>query len=309
MPVHYPIRAASQLTGLSLDTLRAWERRYRAVTPIRAGRGRLYSDADIRRLLLLRRAVDGGHAIGQVASLSDAELKELHAAATSTQQMRPEADRVISQAVEPVLKAVQSYDYAATNEELGRLALLLTPSELVHQAVLPLMRLAGERWEKGLFQIAHEHLLSACVRNLLGGMVRRQDTRNGAPGILLTTPSGELHEFGILAAAMIAVAHQFQVSYLGPNLPAAEILFAAQSLMPRAVVLGIMETNATPAVQAEVERLAQDLPTGVELWIGGSGRTFAAPSVSDKTIALEDLAAFERHLERLKIVREKELAK
>jgi MerR family transcriptional regulator, light-induced transcriptional regulator len=309
MPVQYPIRAASKLTGLPVDTLRAWERRYQAVNPSRAGRGRLYSEADIRRLLLLRHAVDGGHAIGQVASLSDDALEELHLTATTAQKARPDADGGVFQALEPILKAIQAYDYAATNEELGRLALLLTPRELVHKVALPLMRLAGENWEKGRFQIAHEHLLSACVRNLLGGLVRRQETRNGHPGILVTTPAGELHEFGILAAAMIAVAHQFQVAYLGTNLPATEILFAARNLAPRAVVLGVMEMNATPVVRAEVERLGRELPNGVELWIGGSGRNVAGHAASDRTIVVEDLAGFERHLERLKTSQVKEKAR
>jgi DNA-binding transcriptional MerR regulator len=293
MPLQYPIRAASQLTGLPVDTLRAWERRYQAVVPARVGRGRLYSEADIRRLQLLRNAVDSGHAIGQVASMTDQALEELHRAG-------PNQDRAIRSALEPVLKAIQAYDYPAANEELGRLALLLPPGELVHNAVLPLMRQAGDNWEQGVFQIAHEHLLSACVRNLLGGLVRRQDSRAGAPRILLTTPAGELHEFGILGAAILGVAHQFQVSYLGPNLPAQEIRFAAESLSPRAVVLGLMEMNATAAVRADVKRLSRELPAGVELWIGGTGRKHFAESPKGNTVVIDDLAAFERHLERLK---------
>ena len=77
MPVEYPIRAAAKLTGISLDTLRAWERRYKAVTPARTKRGRLYDESAIRRLLLLKGAVERGRSIGQVASLPDAELEEL----------------------------------------------------------------------------------------------------------------------------------------------------------------------------------------------------------------------------------------
>ena len=38
---HYPIRAVAKLTGLGIDTLRAWERRHRAVTPVRDDRGRI----------------------------------------------------------------------------------------------------------------------------------------------------------------------------------------------------------------------------------------------------------------------------
>src|SRR6185436_7231599 len=46
-PAPYPIRAVSKLTGIAIDTLRAWERRHRAVTPVRDDRGRMYTDADI----------------------------------------------------------------------------------------------------------------------------------------------------------------------------------------------------------------------------------------------------------------------
>ena len=56
--LRYPIRAVSKLTGISVDTLRAWERRYAVVDPERDERGRLYSDADVERLRLLRQAVE-----------------------------------------------------------------------------------------------------------------------------------------------------------------------------------------------------------------------------------------------------------
>ena len=79
----YPIRAVSRLTGIAIDTLRAWERRHGAVTPIRDDRGRMYTDADIARLRLLRGAVEHGHTIGRLAALSDAELRHLAATAGS----------------------------------------------------------------------------------------------------------------------------------------------------------------------------------------------------------------------------------
>ena len=69
----YPIRAVSKMTGIGIDTLRAWERRHGAVTPTRDDRGRMYTDADIARLRLLRGAVEHRHAIGRLAGLSDAE--------------------------------------------------------------------------------------------------------------------------------------------------------------------------------------------------------------------------------------------
>lgn len=303
MSVEYPIRAAAKLTGISLDTLRAWERRYNAVTPARTGRGRLYDERAIRRLLLLKSAVERGRSIGQVASLPDAELEELERNAQSFSR-KPE----ISSPPEPptpvlrrLLDAIGAYDYASANDELGRLALLLRPNELVYRVVLPLMRLTGENWEKGVYQIAQEHMLSACVRNLLGGLVRLQKTGPWSRRILFTTPAGELHEFGILAAAMLAVAQEFQVAYLGPNLPAREVLEAAAKSEPHAVVLGIMKTNATPVAMDDVHQLAAELPLSSELWLGGSGASTVTNGLTrDGLLVLEDLTHFERHLARLK---------
>jgi len=65
----YPIRVVSKMTGLGIDTLRAWERRYGAVTPTRDGRGRMYTEADVARLRLLNGAVEQGHRIGRLAGL------------------------------------------------------------------------------------------------------------------------------------------------------------------------------------------------------------------------------------------------
>ena len=309
MPVQYPIRAAAKLTGITVDTLRAWERRYQAVTPTRTERGRVYADADIRRLLLLRSAVDSGRAIGQVASLSDAELQNLDRQALSfSRKHETRSDpKTVLPALQPLVDAIKTYDYAATNDELGRLALLLRPAELVHRVVLPLMQMAGENWSNGSFQMAQEHMLSACVRNLLGGLVRLQRTVNGSAGLLLTTPAGELHEFGILAAAMLAVAHEFPVTYLGPNLPASEILSAAGKSAPRVVVLGIMNTNATPAVRDDVHRLASELPAATELWVGGSGAAQIFNGVvRGGVFTLGDLTDFERHLARLSVTPSRE---
>jgi DNA-binding transcriptional MerR regulator len=73
----YPIRAASRLTRLSIETLRAWERRYKAVEPSRQSGLRFYSNQDIYRLTLLRDAVERGYSIGQAARLSNKELNAL----------------------------------------------------------------------------------------------------------------------------------------------------------------------------------------------------------------------------------------
>src|SRR4051812_25804905 len=77
----YRIGAVARFTGLTTSGIRVWERRYGALTPARSERGgRLYDDADVERLVLLRRLLEAGHSIGTIAALPEAELERLAAA-------------------------------------------------------------------------------------------------------------------------------------------------------------------------------------------------------------------------------------
>lgn len=75
--VSFRIGTVSRMTGIPVDTLRIWERRYAVVTPKRSqGSDRLYNRDDIKRLGLIKRLVDRAHAIGSIASLSDTALEQ-----------------------------------------------------------------------------------------------------------------------------------------------------------------------------------------------------------------------------------------
>ncbi|HSH37156.1 MAG TPA: MerR family transcriptional regulator, partial [Chthoniobacterales bacterium] len=65
------IKLVARQTGLSVHTIRVWEKRHGAVRPVRAANNRrLYSEQDIERLKLLRQATIAGHTIGQIAQSS-----------------------------------------------------------------------------------------------------------------------------------------------------------------------------------------------------------------------------------------------
>lgn len=70
------IGAVSRLTGLSVHTVRKWEERYGAVTPVRTERGqRLYSREDVRRLALIRRLTQAGLPLNDIASAATSRLE------------------------------------------------------------------------------------------------------------------------------------------------------------------------------------------------------------------------------------------
>src|SRR3954447_25705989 len=118
-PPLYPIRAVSRMTGLTVDTLRAWERRYDAVVPTRNDRGRVYSEADVARLKRLDELVKHGHAIGTIAAASDPELERL-LQATDVHAVRPEPAPMAN--LEGLTAALDRYDLDAVEATLNRYA-------------------------------------------------------------------------------------------------------------------------------------------------------------------------------------------
>ncbi len=74
----YRSGAVARMVRIPVATLRIWERRYQVVGPALTPSGhRLYSGADVERLLLIKQLVDQGHAIGSLASLPMASLLEI----------------------------------------------------------------------------------------------------------------------------------------------------------------------------------------------------------------------------------------
>ena len=289
----YPIRAVAKITGLSLDTLRAWERRYHAVEPEHTERGRQYGPAHIERLLLLRQLIRQGHSIGQIAGLPDLELQSLLA-----RPAQPPSE-VAPALIAPVLNAIEAFDSARAAEELSRLAAVLAPRDLVYQVALPLMRETGVRWHKGTFAIAQEHLVSANLRSLLGGMMRLYRNSGSNAKMVLATPAGDTHEFGILAAAMLAAIAGMEPVYLGASLPGLEITRAVERTDARVLTLGI--TLPSPDTPEQIREIAAALPATSEFWVGGEGAGAIDLSVFGRRILrVSDLSAFESECVRWK---------
>lgn len=256
---HYPIRAVARMTGLSLDTLRAWERRYQAVVPERGERGRVYTDRHVARLKQLATLVESGHAIGTIATLSDAELRRL-----IPDREGPAASAAPILELDPLLRSVKQYDLAAIEAELNRYALMLPPAELIFGVVMPVLRELGMRWESGNINPAHEHLVSGIIRGMLGGLLRSMPRPARATRIVFAATEGERHELGLLCGAVLAAVSGYAAIYLGPDLPAADIAHAVRESGATILVL-----SATTPGNPDLGKLRR-LPESITVWIGGA---------------------------------------
>jgi methylmalonyl-CoA mutase cobalamin-binding subunit len=290
----------SRLTGLSPDIIRAWERRYGVVAPTRGPRGaRLYADGDVAHLRLLRRAVTSGRAIGDVARLERGELEALVGPTVPDATRAAVAATPGTGTLAPALAALERFDHAALGRCLGDALMAFGARDFVDRVAAPLLVEAGDRWADGTLSVADEHLLSGVMHNLLGGVVRSRQTV-GHPTVLLATPSGERHEFGLLMAGLVIAESGCDLCYLGVDLPAAEVAAAARRSGAAVVGLGLSWGEELDARVAEIRRVEREVPATIELWIGGRAAGLAAAQLkSTRAVVIDQMTTLENDLDRL----------
>ena len=292
----HPVRLVAQRTGLTPHVLRAWERRYGAVSPSRSEGGqRLYSDLDIERLRTLHRLGETGHAIAPLARLTLPELEQLARAEAAAQP------RVTGQApaaapggiMDEALAATSTLDAPRLQAALERAAIGLGVPAFLDQIAGPLLREIGRGWRDGRLGIAHEHFASAAVRRVLGWILRTYEVSGTAPRVVVATPAGQRHELGAMLAAAAAASEGWGVTYLGADLPAEDVLAAARQSHARAVALSALHPTDDPGLIGYVGDLRRALPADVRLLIGGPAATAHRKALAARgTDVMEDLGEF-----------------
>lgn len=262
----YSLGAVARLTSLSPHVLRAWERRYGAVKPLRTPGGtRRYRESDVARLRRLRAAVQAGHAISEVANASDAELERRLRLTPTTP----------TPSLAPLIEAIEQLDGPGVERLLGVQLAALGGARFARSVASPLLHMIGSRWEAGQLCIASEHLASSILRSLLGSALRPTTAAIQAPPILFTTLPGEAHELGSLMAAVTTADAGGHPVFVGGNLPVAEIVDAAETVGAAAVAVSICHVNGGEPRSA-LDALRAALPARVEVWVGGAAATEVA---------------------------------
>jgi DNA-binding transcriptional MerR regulator len=294
----FTIKAVAQATGLTVETLRAWERRYEVVQPSRDSSGRrTYSASDVARLRLLRSATELGHTISRLAQLNEDELAKL--VADSGGHARSAVARGQTY-VDRALDATLHSDPSGVEEVLTSALALLPPNEVVNSVLVPLVREVGDRWHRGEVSIAQEHMVTDIVKRLIISVSRGYLRSDQGPCLVLATLSGERHELGILMCSWLAATRRFRTHYLGVDCPAEEIARFALEVEARAVLISlVMPENEVPALE-QLGDLARVLDGRCEVWVGGFAARMVTPTeIPSGCVLLPTGLDFEQRLDLL----------
>jgi len=270
----YPIKVVSQMTGLSVFVIRAWEKRYDVVRPERTETNRrLYSEEDIEKLKLLNNAINKGHSIGGIAHLSVSELRSILERNSTALNVPTELSKEKFFDTESILKncmeAVKSYDGKKLSTILLKASSKMSQPQLIENLIIPLVYEIGDLWHEGDIRVANEHLASAIIRSFLTSLIEQHIPSENAPIIISATPRGQDHELGALIAGVTAASVGYKVIYLGPNLPVEEIAAVTDNLDAKVVALSIVYPNDDPQLKLDLVNLKKMLPGKTSLIVGG----------------------------------------
>ncbi|MEO7448989.1 MAG: MerR family transcriptional regulator [Humibacillus sp.] len=270
----YTIKRAAEVTGISVATLRAWERRYGVVDPQRSDGGyRLYGPDDVRALSIMNSLVNDGWSAREAAAetlrrLSSNEGGERSLGGTVT-NLRPHTGGVQSEDAEALIRAAERLDSASASAVLDARFALGTFEHVIDDWLMPTLKRVGEEWAQGRLTVAGEHLVAYAVQRRLAAAYEAASGRNDGPSLIIGLPPGARHELGLLAFAVAARRVGFATVYVGADLPVADWASAVKARRAMGIVLAVPRPEDIRPAQKIVDTLHRDNPQLV-VGLGGS---------------------------------------
>jgi DNA-binding transcriptional MerR regulator len=286
----YTIGTVSKLTGVGPITLRAWERRYELIEPVRKDSGhRLYTRKNIDQINRITALTSRGIRISQI------QPEMLETAEASDDEESSGADSWNSY-LDGLIAAIIRFDEERL-EEIYNEVLSLYPIELVTRKLLrPLLIELGLRWEEEKGSVAEEHFFAFYLRNKLGARFHHRSRKNQGPLLLLAGLPGEFHEIALLLFALAANEQNYRLISLGANMPFEELSQVAEQTSSNAIVLS---GSIEPGKKVLEQGLANLVKTcKVPVFIGGQASVYACDEIN-KTGAVAVGNDLESGLQRL----------
>ncbi len=277
-----PIAAVERETGLAKDTLRVWEKRYGFPQPMRDLNGdRLYPADQVQQLQLIRRLLDAGLRPGKVVGLGATDLQHLLEQQASSQRTEsPRTEPTAGQGpvpvdLAPLLAAIAAHNPQSLRHALHNAQMRMGLAPFVTDLAAPLTTAVGDAWARGRFEIFEEHLFTEVITGVLRQAISSlpPSSASGAltrPKVLLTTIPQELHGLGLLMVEALLALDGCNCVSLGTQTPLGDIVQAAQAHHADVVALSFSSVQTGTLVLASLRELRAQLPSSIDLWVGGS---------------------------------------
>lgn len=271
----YTIKHASELTGVSGATLRAWERRYGLVSPQRTEGGyRVYSEEDLDRIREVVALVERGSA----PALAARQVREGRATPTPHSpgaSATPTAGPPFAgpghwnEATARLVAAATDIDPVAVGAVLDEQFATGSFEHVVDGWLMPALVEVGDAWASGRTSVAGEHLVAHAVHRRFAAAFDAARAGGGASSVVVGLPPGVHHELGLFAFSVALRRAGLDVVHLGPDVPIDAWRAALDVHGARAAVTAAPMPEDVVAARSIVRGLRRSHPS-VDLVVGGA---------------------------------------
>jgi MerR family transcriptional regulator, light-induced transcriptional regulator len=256
----YNIKAVSNMLGIQPGTLRAWERRYQMIAPVRNESGhRLYTEEHLKILRWLITKVNQGFTISQAISLMEDSAGTLDVAGPPKKDLMEELG-------DKLLSALLNFNGSQAHELINQAFSLYTIDKTVIDLLGPILIRVGDLWEEGKITTAHEHFASSFLRSRIEGLSNSFPHSSFLPKAVAVCGPGERHELGLLIFTLFLRRKGFDVIFLGTSIADNDLEVVLEKVDPKFLFLSCtLEQNITATLKLadEISGKHPDLFIGI----------------------------------------------
>jgi methanogenic corrinoid protein MtbC1 len=271
------IGALSTATGIPVDTIRTWERRYGVPVAVRKPSGhRVYPLATVPHLRRAAQAIARGHRAAEVLPASEAALDALleslssvgaEPASGAVAAAIPDGD---TSGFEELLQVVLRFDADRLRQTLQSEWARRGPLDFLEHYASPFLGAIGRGWAEGELEVRHEHFASGVLGDFLRTVRQPMDNRATGPVAALATLPGELHGLGLQMVALVFALAGWRPLVLGVDTPVPQIAALAHDAPLSVVALSCVQERGRKST-AFVGALRRGIPRGIPIVVGGRG--------------------------------------
>lgn len=288
----YSISDLEQLSGVQTHTIRIWERRYHALTPMRsAGNTRFYDDDQLRRLLNIVGLSQTGLKISQVCALSDQEMNTL---------LDKEIDGLVSEAqqFEYYISKLLNFGFAYNEYDFNALITMCLKkygmSTTYKNVIYPLLVRLGLMWRADHICPAQEHFVSNILKQKIYKAIDDlQVSLKSGFSWLLFLPEDEDHDIGLLYAHYLLKSLGQKVIFLGGRVPFESLKDAMKNNSIDRMLLFMVRSRPTPDADAYLKSISELYQEGT-IHLAGNPKLIAELELPQNISWFQSIDEFER---------------
>ncbi|MBN1478598.1 MerR family transcriptional regulator [Candidatus Sumerlaeota bacterium] len=273
------IGTVARETGINVDTLRMWERRYGAPKAMRLPSGhRRYDPEEIARLQLALRVMRGGRRPRETVAASTESLLRMLGAIENRGE--GEIERQVEEAHVQAEQRTALRKWVRSAVDLGESSLMhlfhhdwveLGPLRFLEERVVPFLDRVGIDWLQGKMTVAQEHFASELLSDFLSSRWRRLSEHAPGRPLLHASPPGDLHHLGLIMCAVVTAVAEHRVIYLGPHTPPAQIIETANHHRPAAVCISFSICTERSSASRWTQEIREGVAEEIPVVVGGAG--------------------------------------